>query len=66
MKCGKGGADKEKKAGETTCPTCGRKVEEHQARKASKAGKKDFCYFCEGEVSDIGGMGPGPGKPSKK
>ncbi|MDH7498997.1 MAG: hypothetical protein QHH30_01260 [candidate division NC10 bacterium] len=53
------------KPGEVICPTCGRKVKEHQIRKSSKAGQKDFCYFCEAEVSDIGGLGPGPGKPSR-
>ena len=62
---GKMASEKGKKQGEAACPTCGRKVKEHQIRKASKAGKKDFCYFCEGEVPDIGGLGPGPGKKSK-
>jgi CRISPR/Cas system-associated protein Cas10 (large subunit of type III CRISPR-Cas system) len=56
---------KGKKQGEATCPTCGRKVKEDQIKKAKKAGQKDFCYFCE-EVSDIGGLGPGKSKPSKK
>jgi hypothetical protein len=57
---------KDKKKGEASCPTCGRKVKEDQIRKAKKAGQKDFCYFCEEGVSDIGGMGPGTSKPSKK
>ena len=57
--------EKGKKQGEATCPTCGRKVKEGQIRKAKKAGQKDFCYFCE-EVADIGGLGPGGSKPSKK
>ena len=57
--------DEGKKQNEMTCPTCGRKVKEDQMHKSDKAGKKDFCYFCEGEVSDIGGMGPGAGKTSK-
>jgi len=54
-----------KKQGEVIRPTCGRKVKENQIRKASRAGKKDFCYFCEAEVSDIGGLGPGPERQSK-
>lgn len=54
-----------RKQGEVNCSTCGRKVKENQIRKGSKAGEKDFCYFCEAEVSDIGGLGPGPGRPSK-
>ena len=62
---GKGEEAKGKKHGEATCPTCGRKVKEDQIKKAKKAGQKDFCYFCE-EVADIGGLGPGGSKPSKK
>jgi len=62
---GKMAPKKGKKQGGITCSTCGRKIKEHQIRKSSKVGRKDFCYFCEAEVSDIGGMGPGPGKPSK-
>lgn len=57
--------NQEKPQKEMSCPTCGRKVKGDQIKKSEKSDKKDFCYFCEAEVSDIGGLGPGPGKPTK-